>query len=177
MGLCMGLQPAMSYRYGAGDEKGFCSIIKNTAVLSVVFSSVLCLLIYLFRSSLVKGFLDNPKAIGYSTSFLILPLPAGSFHGLYQLSQSCLQFSGKASYATFTAILGKGLYPEIFLLLIWHCLCFFRGHSVSGPDRMGSVLEYFQTAPVRKYPSRAHVPGSESGLIFWLFPSFEEELF
>lgn len=49
---------------------------------------------------------------------IIANLITGPFYGLYQLCQSFLQSTGKASYATFTAFLDKGLYylPILFLM-------------------------------------------------------------
>lgn len=109
MGLCMGMQPAISYNCGADNYKRMHQIIRNIAIMAVTVGTVLTLGCLLGKSRLVAMFIDNAEVIGLGEKMLTASLLMGPFYGLYQLCSTFLQSTGKASYATFTALLDKGI--------------------------------------------------------------------
>ena len=64
------------------------------------------------------AFIDNAQVISYGQIMVLASIITGPFYGLYQLCQTFLQSTGKASYATLVALLDKGLFylPMLFLL-------------------------------------------------------------
>ncbi|MCI9336605.1 MAG: MATE family efflux transporter [Lachnospiraceae bacterium] len=118
MGICMGLQPAISYNFGAGNLKRMNRIIRNTAVFTVSLGSILTLVCYLARNAIIAAFIDNAEVIAYGQVFVFASIVIGPFYGLYQLCQTFLQSTGKASYASLVALMDKGLFylPLLFLL-------------------------------------------------------------
>ena len=85
MGICMGLQPAISYNFGAGNLKRMKQIIRSTAVFTVCLGSVLTILCYLGRNVIISAFIDNEEVIAYGQVFVFASIIIGPFYGLYQL--------------------------------------------------------------------------------------------
>ncbi len=118
MGICMGLQPAISFSYGRGNTNRLHKILRNTGILTVIVGTVLSILGMLFRDYLIAIFIQNDEVIAYGQVMIFAGLVTGPFYGLYQLCQSFLQATEKASYATLTAFLDKGIFylPILFLM-------------------------------------------------------------
>lgn len=118
MGICMGLQPALSINYSQHNFTRLKYIMKWTAVTTIVVGSLLSLGCYVARDSIIAAFIDNEEVLTYGQTMVIAGILIGPFYGLYQLCQTFLQATGKASYATFTALLDKGiLYIPILIIL------------------------------------------------------------
>lgn len=64
--------------------------------------------------------MDDARVISYSRIFVYASLSAGPFYGFYQLCQTFLQSTGKATYATLVALLDKGIVYLPVLLLLNH---------------------------------------------------------
>lgn len=120
MGICMGMQPALSYACGKGDKKRLLGLLRNTGIFNLVTGSVLTLLCFLFRNQVIAVFMDDARVISYSRIFVYASLSAGPFYGFYQLCQTFLQSTGKATYATLVALLDKGIVYLPVLLLLNH---------------------------------------------------------
>ena len=118
MGICMGLQPAISYNFGAANLKRMNRIISSTAVFTVGLGSVLTIVCFLARNAIIAAFIDNAEVIAYGQVFVFASIIIGPFYGLYQLCQTFLQSTGKASYASLVALMDKGLFylPLLFIL-------------------------------------------------------------
>ncbi len=118
MGICMGMQPAISYNFGRGNLARMNRLLRNMAVFNVVLGSILAILGFLFRDALISFFIENETVLSYSRIMLLASLATGPFYGLYQLCQTFLLSTGKASYATFAALLDKGLcyLPILFVM-------------------------------------------------------------
>ncbi|MDE7351515.1 MAG: MATE family efflux transporter [Acetatifactor sp.] len=118
MGICMGMQPAISFNYGSGNLKRMRNIIKNTGIFSVVVGTVLTVVCFFARNAIISAFIDNEEVIAYGQIMVYASICIGPFYGLYQLCQTFLQSTGKASYATLTALLDKGLFylPVLFIM-------------------------------------------------------------
>ena len=116
MGLCMGIQPAISYAYGMGDRKRLRSIVIAAGLVSTILSSLLGAGFLLGREGFIRAFLDDP-AVLETGRFMMLTLLASPINGLYQLCSAYLQGTGKVSYATLTSLLSKGIVyiPVLFV--------------------------------------------------------------
>ena len=109
MGLCMGLQPAISYNCGAGDYKRMHQIIRNLGILTVIAGSLMTAGCLIGKSSLVAAFIEHEDVIRLGEKMVVASMLMGPFYGLYQLCTTFLQSTGKASYATVVALLDKGI--------------------------------------------------------------------
>lgn len=116
MGVCMGMQPVISYTYGTGGRKRMRRIITVTGVATTILSTVLGGVFLLGREFFVKAFLNDPQVLEIG-KFMMLTLIASPVGGIYQLCSAYLQGTGKVSYATVTSLLSKGIVyiPVVFL--------------------------------------------------------------
>lgn len=118
MGICMGMQPAVSYNYAAGEKKRLRMIIRNTGITTAVVGSVLSVFCFVFKSEVLRFFIDNAQVLKIGKVMLTAAVLVGPVYGLYQLGTTYLQATGKAGYATTASLLNKGLLflPVLFLL-------------------------------------------------------------
>ena len=118
MGICMGVQPAVSYNFGAGDRKRVNRIVLGVGAFAVALGAVLAAAIAFFRTGFVAAFLDVPAVTSLGTRMVTVSLIGAPFYGIYQMSSIYLQGTGKVSYATLTSLLRQGivLVPVLFLL-------------------------------------------------------------
>lgn len=118
MGLCMGVQPAVSYAYGQGNRQRLKKIVLGTAFYAVLVGAVLSAVFVLLRRQFVGMFLDTPAVIDIGESMVIAGLATAAVSGIYQMCQVYLQGTGKVSFATFTALLQKGIVyiPVLYLM-------------------------------------------------------------
>lgn len=120
MGICMGLQPAISFNFGRGSRDRVHMIVRNSGIFTVIVGSALALVCFIFKDTIVAAFIDNSQVIAYGQLMVLASIVTGPFYGLYQLCQTFLQSTGKASYATFVALLDKGIFYIPALLLMDH---------------------------------------------------------
>ncbi len=118
MGICMGMQPAVSFLYGAGNLKRMKQVLFNTSIFTIAVGSILTAICFFARDALVAAFIQDEEVISYGQIMVFASIATGPIYGLYQVCQTFLQSTGKASYATFVAILDKGLFfiPALFIL-------------------------------------------------------------
>ena len=109
MGLCMGMQPAISYNFGAGTYKRMYRIIRNLGILAVVVGGLLTIGCLLGKSQLTAMFIEHEEVILLGERMVTASMLMGPLYGLYQLCTMFLQSTGKASYATLVALLDKGV--------------------------------------------------------------------
>lgn len=109
MAICMGIQPAISFNFGAKNYTRMKSIIKSTGTFTVVLGLILTALVFIFKDSLVAAFIDDADVISIGQIFVLAGVVIGPVFGIYQLCQTSLQATGKASYAIFASLLDKGL--------------------------------------------------------------------
>lgn len=108
MGLCMGMQPVISYTYGTGDGGRMRRTLLTTGAAAVILSALLGGLFLAGREFFVKAFLDDPQVLE-TGKFMMLALLGAPVGGIYQLCSAYLQGTGKVSYAAVTSLLSKGL--------------------------------------------------------------------
>ena len=118
MGVCMGVQPAVSYAYGSGDRRRLRQIVLGTGFAAVIIGTVLGLAFLILRNHFVTAFLDDDAVIAYGRRMVLGGIVSAPFYGIYQMCAVYLQGTGKVSYATFTALLQKGIVylPVLFIL-------------------------------------------------------------
>ena len=109
MGICMGMQPAISFNYGAGNKKRLTEILKKTTGLAVIAGTVLSALCLLFRDQLLNAFLNNPDVLQIGRVCLLAAVVIGPFYGFYQICTTYLQAAGKTRQAITVSLLEKGL--------------------------------------------------------------------
>lgn len=118
IGICVGIQPAISYNFGAGNLQRLKNIIKKTWITTTIIGIVFTSLIFVFRTSVVQLFIKEVEVIEYGQRFILGRLITGPVLGIYQLSNSFLQATGKVSFATFVALLRQGIVyvPIIYVM-------------------------------------------------------------
>ena len=118
MGVCMGIQPAISYAFGAKDQKRLRSILVGAGAAATLLSTALGAGFLLGREVFVTAFLDDPRILEYGKLMVLGSMVASPLYGIYQLCSVYLQGTGKVTFATLTALLQKGIFylPVLYLL-------------------------------------------------------------
>ena len=118
MGVCMGLQPAISYNYGSKNQKRLFELLRQLILFTVVLGIGLTAVIYFSKDMLIAAFIDNEEIIAYGRIFVLASVMVGPVYGLYQACQTFLQATGKVAYAIFASLLDKGLIyiPVLYLM-------------------------------------------------------------
>lgn len=118
MGICMGIQPAISFNYGRGDIKRALDISYKTALMTLAVSAVLSAAGFMARDGFIRAFTLDESVIALGGKMLIISLAACPLAGVYQACTAFLQATGKASYAIVLSVLRQGaLYmPVIYVL-------------------------------------------------------------
>ena len=118
MGICMGMQPAISFNYGAGNKKRLTEILIKTTGLAVIAGTVLSALCLIFRDQLLNAFLNNPEVLQIGRVCLLAAVVIGPFYGFYQICTTYLQAAGKSRQAIIVSLLEKGIVYIPMLLLM-----------------------------------------------------------
>ena len=118
MGICMGIQPAVSYAYGAKSKPRLRQIIMGTGLAVILFGIVTASVVILLRDKLVTAFLPDPAVLQLGKRMVLASVIAVPVYGVYQLCSTCLQAIGKVPAATFTSLLRQGIVyiPVVYLL-------------------------------------------------------------
>ena len=120
MGVCMGMQPAISFNYSAKNKPRLTEILIKTTGLSVVLGTVLSLLCLIFRDQLLNAFLDNSDVLEIGRVCLLASIIIGPFYGFYQICTTYLQSAGKSKEAIIVSLLEKGLvYIPVLFMMNW----------------------------------------------------------
>ena len=118
MGVCMGMQPAISFNYSAKNHKRLTEILMKTTGLAVVAGTVLSALCLIFRDPLLNAFLDNLNVLEIGRVCLFASIVIGPFFGFYRICTTYLQAAGKSKQAIIVSLLEKGIIyiPMLFLM-------------------------------------------------------------
>ena len=109
MGICMGMQPAISYAYGARDQKRLRQIVHGTGIAAISTALLLSVSLFLARESFVAFFLNDDSVISMGKRFVTGALVSMPVCAIYQLCATYLQGTGKISYATLASLLRQGI--------------------------------------------------------------------
>lgn len=118
MAICMGVQPAISYAYGAGNRKRMNSILRTTGAATVALGTLMAAGTFLCRDALIAFFLTDPQVMELGRSMVLGSLVSVPVYAIYQLCCTYLQATGKVGYATFISLLRQGLVmiPVLYLM-------------------------------------------------------------
>lgn len=118
MGICMGVQPAVSYAYGRKDRRRLREIILGTGLAAVLIGAVMGAGFLILRNSFVQAFLDDPQVIAYGRRMMLGGIVTSPLYGIYQMCAVYLQGTGKVTFATITALMQKGIVyiPVLYLM-------------------------------------------------------------
>ena len=120
MGICMGMQPAISFNYSAKSYKRLTEILAKTTGLAVIAGTLLSALCLLFRDQLLNAFLNDPAVLEIGRVCLLAGIVIGPFLGFYQISTTYLQAAGKSTQAVIVSLLEKGIiYIPMLFLMSW----------------------------------------------------------
>ncbi len=109
MGICMGVQPAISYVYGARDQARLRKIVLGIGGVCLIFSTLMSAGFFLFREQFVAAFSPDPDIISLGKQMMLGTLVAVPIESVYHMCSTYLQATGKVGYATLTSLLQKGI--------------------------------------------------------------------
>lgn len=109
MGVCMGIQPAISIACGRGDAKRACRIARNTGLMAFALSAALTLACAVGRAGFVGAFVREPEVVQLGVVMLSVSLIVCPLSGIYQMCTAFLQATGDASGATLLSVLRQGI--------------------------------------------------------------------
>ena len=140
MGICIGIQPAVSFNYGAGDLRRVRRIVLGTGAFTTVLGAILAAALYLLRDGFVALFLDDPEIVALGARMMTATLLGAPFYGVYQIASVYLQGTDKVSQATLTSLLRQGLIltPVLYLTN--------AAFGLSGLIYAGTVADIIATA-------------------------------
>ena len=117
-GFCMGMQPAISYNYGAQNYDRMNWVVRQTLKFTMVLGTILAVFVFCVRDTVVAVFIDNAEVIAYGRMFVLASVLVGPIYGILQTCQNFLQATGKSNYAILVSSLDKGLVylPVLFIL-------------------------------------------------------------
>ena len=107
MGIAMGIQPAISYAYGAGLKDRVKELVTVTGMVNVAVAVVLSASIFIMRDSFIGVFLADEASLTLGRRMILGSVLAAPFSAVYQLCSVYLQATGKVKEATITALLQK----------------------------------------------------------------------
>ena len=140
MGICMGVQPAISYVYGCRDLKRLRRIVLGVGAVCVAVAALMSAAFFLFRESFVAAFSPDPEIISLGKTMMLGTLLAVPVDGVYHMCSTYLQATGKVGYATLCSLMQKGL---VFLPVL---LLMERGFGLDGIIFSNAVTTLLSTA-------------------------------
>ncbi len=118
MGICMGIQPAISYNYGKGDDCRVKEISQKTGLAAIIFGITIAVLSISFREQILSAFLKDEQTLVLAGSLLVGCMITAPFYGIYQMCCVYLQATDQALKSTVLTLLRQGivLIPVMYLL-------------------------------------------------------------
>jgi len=118
MGLCIGVQPLLSYSHGAGDHARLGETLRKLLSLTVSMGTVLSLVIFFCRNGFIGLFLPTGDSFDLALTMIQIMLISGPFFGIFYVGSSYLQGTGKAALATLVSTLRQGVIfiPCLFIM-------------------------------------------------------------
>ncbi|MGN0240637.1 MAG: MATE family efflux transporter, partial [Candidatus Weimeria sp.] len=118
IGLGQGLQPVVSFNYGAGKYSRVRKSWKFTFITGLVIMSLVSVLLFIFDKEIIRIFRDDPEVITIGTAALRWVALSMLLQPVSVTSNMTFQSVGKAALAAFTASLRNGLYYIPLILLL-----------------------------------------------------------
>ena len=140
MGICMGVQPAISYVFGRRDLARLRKIVLGVGGVSVGVAALMSAAFFLFRRSFMAAFSPDQGIIALGTHMMLGTLLAVPVEAVYQMCSTYLQATGKVGYATLTSLLQKGL---VFVPVLY---CMERAFALDGIVFSNAVTTLISTS-------------------------------
>ena len=118
LGICMGVQPAVSYNFGRGNIERVKEFIVKTTMDCMIFGLVVALLCIGGRDILMKAFIDDASIAMYGRQILIGCFITAPIYSIYQSAVTFLQATDKAAASTLITLIRQGgvLIPAMIIL-------------------------------------------------------------
>lgn len=136
MGISNGVQPLLGYNYGCGNHKRFFSILKFSALCTVVLGTILSGVCIVFRYPIIKLFIDNTSVINYGAKMLMATSLAGPVLGILFLCITSIQALNNPFSSTMLSVCRQG----IFFIPLLYALNFLFG--LTGVIYTQTVTDY-----------------------------------
>jgi len=117
MGVVMGVQPLLSYNYGAKDKARMKEVISKLTILTFGIGLSATLICFLFRHAVIGIFLKDAAAAAMGEELVIYLMIGAPFLGIYHIAVNFLQASKNARTAILASVLRQGviLIPMLYL--------------------------------------------------------------
>ncbi|MCR5417168.1 MAG: MATE family efflux transporter [Pseudobutyrivibrio sp.] len=122
LGICMGVQPAVSFNYGRGNYERVKEFVKKTMIACMIFGLAIAVICIGGRDVLIKAFIDDAAIAGYGRQILVGCFITAPIYAIYQSSVTFLQATDWAGWSTAITLLRQGvvLIPAMLVLnAIW----------------------------------------------------------
>lgn len=118
LGICMGLQPAVSYNYGLRNEQRVRELVLKTGALCLIFGFAVAAVCIGFRSAILNAFIRDEAILSYGRPILLGCFVSAPIYGVYQCSVTFLQATERPLSSAIVTILRQGglLIPVMILL-------------------------------------------------------------
>lgn len=136
MGISNGVQPLLGYNYGCGNHKRFFSILKFSALCTVVLGTILSGVCIVFRYPIIRLFIDNTSVINYGAKMLMATSLAGPVLGILFLCITSMQALNNPFSSTMLSVCRQG----IFFIPLLYALNFLFG--LTGVIYTQTVTDY-----------------------------------
>ena len=115
MGISNGVQPLLGYNYGCGNHKRFFSILKFSALCTVVLGTILSGVCIVFRYPIIRLFIDNTSVINYGAKMLMATSLAGPVLGILFLCITSMQALNNPFSSTMLSVCRPVSYTHLTL--------------------------------------------------------------
>ena len=136
MGISNCVQPLLGYNYGCGNHKRFFSILKFSALCTVVLGTILSGVCIVFRYPIIRLFIDNTSVINYGAKMLMATSLAGPVLGILFLCITSIQALNNPFSSTMLSVCRQG----IFFIPLLYALNFLFG--LTGVIYTQTVTDY-----------------------------------
>lgn len=118
MGIAMGIQPLVGYNFGARNFKRMKSVMKFSALCTIILGIVLTAVYFFNTESIIKIFIDDEKVIDYGIKMLKALMVSGPFLGIMFVFTFTFQAMGKVVPSLILSISRQGLIyiPSVIIL-------------------------------------------------------------
>jgi len=118
LGICMGVQPAVSFNYGRGNSKRVREFVNKTMLVCMIFGLAIAFICIGGRDILLRAFIDDANIIGYGRQIVIGCFITAPIYAIYQSSVTFLQATDCAIASTIITVMRQGvvLIPAMLVL-------------------------------------------------------------
>lgn len=126
LGICMGVQPAISYSYGTENMKRVKEFVLKTGILSVGFGVFVACICIGLRDFILTAFIKDAAILEYGKTLVLGCFCTAPVYGLFQLAVNFLQATERPFWSTVLTILRQGIII-IPAMLILNYMAGFQG--------------------------------------------------